>query len=323
MAPGDAEAMAKAIIELAADPNRRRRLGDIARQLAEDHLDRETIIARYEQRLSWLVVGAAEGARAPAGAGQMAPRGRPPGRPYPGTVTARMSAHFRYDNVRLRFEYWPVIWLWPVSLVLMQVDLGRDRRFFGHGRRDRLPSAAAASRHVLLAATGRPDWQTTMALAILALRLPSPACSRGILGSSCAASRTSPISCSRWLICLNVRIGRGEEVARSLARVLRAGRGRGAAAHRPGDQLQPACAIFASPARWATSRLLAPAARSTRPAFRAALPRANGLYSEPSVAGWFMTFAVAMALAARPLHPAIGTAHGGAVLARARWRRSA
>ena len=34
-----------------------------------------------------------------------------------------MSAHFRYDNVRLRFEHWPVIWLWPVSLVLMQVTL--------------------------------------------------------------------------------------------------------------------------------------------------------------------------------------------------------
>jgi hypothetical protein len=39
----------------------------------------------------------------------------------------------------------------------------------------------------------------------------------------------------------------------------------------------------------------------------AALPRANGFYSEPSVAGWFMTFAAAMALAARPLHPCLGT----------------
>ena len=50
--------MAEAILELAADPQRRRRLGQVARQLAEDHLDREAIIARYEQRLSWLVVGA-------------------------------------------------------------------------------------------------------------------------------------------------------------------------------------------------------------------------------------------------------------------------
>jgi colanic acid biosynthesis glycosyl transferase WcaI len=55
--PGDAAAMAEAILELAADPARRRRLGEVARQLAVEHLDRETIIARYEQRLTWLVAG--------------------------------------------------------------------------------------------------------------------------------------------------------------------------------------------------------------------------------------------------------------------------
>jgi colanic acid biosynthesis glycosyl transferase WcaI len=53
--PGDAAAMAEAILELAADPARRRRLGEVARQLAVEHLDRETIIPRYEQRLAWLV----------------------------------------------------------------------------------------------------------------------------------------------------------------------------------------------------------------------------------------------------------------------------
>ncbi|HEX6110740.1 MAG TPA: WcaI family glycosyltransferase [Geminicoccaceae bacterium] len=75
VAPGDASAMAAAITELAADPKRRRRLGQIARQLAEDHLDREAIVARYEQRLSWLVSSRAAGSRAArAGAGHMAPR---------------------------------------------------------------------------------------------------------------------------------------------------------------------------------------------------------------------------------------------------------
>jgi colanic acid biosynthesis glycosyl transferase WcaI len=75
VAPGDAVGMAAAIIELAADPKRRRRLGQIARQLAEDHLDRESIIARYEQRLGWLVSsGAARPRSASAGARQMAPR---------------------------------------------------------------------------------------------------------------------------------------------------------------------------------------------------------------------------------------------------------
>jgi colanic acid biosynthesis glycosyl transferase WcaI len=53
--PGDAEAMTEAILELAANPARRRRLGEAARQLALEHLDRDAIIARYEQRLTWLV----------------------------------------------------------------------------------------------------------------------------------------------------------------------------------------------------------------------------------------------------------------------------
>jgi hypothetical protein len=32
-----------------------------------------------------------------------------------------MSA--RCGDVRLRFEHWPVVWLWPLSLVLMQATL--------------------------------------------------------------------------------------------------------------------------------------------------------------------------------------------------------
>ena len=75
VAPGEAEAMAAAILELAAHPDRRRRLGQIARQLAEDHLDREAIIGRYEQRLAWLVSSrTARGRAAHAGAGRIAAR---------------------------------------------------------------------------------------------------------------------------------------------------------------------------------------------------------------------------------------------------------
>jgi colanic acid biosynthesis glycosyl transferase WcaI len=53
--PGDAAAMADAILELAANPARRYHLGDVARQLALEHLDRDAIITCYEQRLTWLV----------------------------------------------------------------------------------------------------------------------------------------------------------------------------------------------------------------------------------------------------------------------------
>jgi colanic acid biosynthesis glycosyl transferase WcaI len=65
--PGDALAMAEAILELAADPARRRRLGAVARQLAEDHLQRDAIIARYEERLLWLVSRRRSGDRDRAG----------------------------------------------------------------------------------------------------------------------------------------------------------------------------------------------------------------------------------------------------------------
>ena len=71
--PGDAAAMAEAILELAADPGRRRRLGEVARQLAVEHLDRE-----IDYRPLRAAAELAGGGRAPAcgrvsiGAGGMA-----------------------------------------------------------------------------------------------------------------------------------------------------------------------------------------------------------------------------------------------------------
>ena len=82
--PGDPAAMAEAILELAADPARRRRLGAVARQLAEDHLQRDAIIARYEQRLLWLVSRRRSGRDR---AGQLAPMIDPLG--------AQTPAHLR------------------------------------------------------------------------------------------------------------------------------------------------------------------------------------------------------------------------------------
>jgi colanic acid biosynthesis glycosyl transferase WcaI len=87
VAPGDAAAMAAALIELASDPQRRRRLGQVARQLAEEHLERQAILARYEQRLSWLVSSRAAGSGITrSGAGHRVPKvphfaGRAPAQP--------------------------------------------------------------------------------------------------------------------------------------------------------------------------------------------------------------------------------------------------
>ena len=52
VAPDDPAAMAAAILALAADAERRRRLGEGGRRFAEDHLDRELIIAGYAERMA-------------------------------------------------------------------------------------------------------------------------------------------------------------------------------------------------------------------------------------------------------------------------------
>ncbi len=55
--PGDAAAMAQAIIDLARDPIRRRRLGRAARQLAENRFDATTILDSYSRQLERLAAG--------------------------------------------------------------------------------------------------------------------------------------------------------------------------------------------------------------------------------------------------------------------------
>jgi colanic acid biosynthesis glycosyl transferase WcaI len=51
IAPGDAASMARAIAELATDANRRKALGEAARQYAETRFERDLILTRYERRL--------------------------------------------------------------------------------------------------------------------------------------------------------------------------------------------------------------------------------------------------------------------------------
>lgn len=53
--PGDADALARAVVELANDPGRRRELGRSARLYAEQNLDREGIMTGFEQQALALI----------------------------------------------------------------------------------------------------------------------------------------------------------------------------------------------------------------------------------------------------------------------------
>ena len=215
-----------------------------------------------------------------------------------------MSTPFRYGDISLRFEHWPVVWLWPLSLVLMQVTLVEVGDF--------AVTVAVIACHllqlhlVMLYWLRRPPpWQTTTALVILAYGAVAGVFARDPWEFLRSFAHVANLVLT-VVICLNVRIGRGEELTRSLA---------------PFCLFAAAVALLIIAQAFSFNLLrdfrlagvlggfapLGPGGEVYTPAWYAALPRVNGLYSEPSVAGWFMTFAVAMALAARPLHPAIGT----------------
>ena len=57
--PGDAEALTEAIVTLAGDERTRERLGQNARGYAEAHLDKDTILSGFEEKLRELVQGGA------------------------------------------------------------------------------------------------------------------------------------------------------------------------------------------------------------------------------------------------------------------------
>lgn len=63
--PGDARALYRAIAQLAESADVRRELGRAARRYAEDYLDRESVLTRFERRLQNLVRGRGRGATAP------------------------------------------------------------------------------------------------------------------------------------------------------------------------------------------------------------------------------------------------------------------
>jgi hypothetical protein len=215
-----------------------------------------------------------------------------------------MSTRARCGNFKLRFEYWPVIWLWPISLVLMQATLLEIGDF--------AVTVAVIACHLLQLhlvmfywLNRPPQWQLTIALVILALGLAAGASARDL--PEFLRSLAHVTNCVLMvLICLNVRIGRGDEVSRSftlfclLASIVALVIVVQALSFNLLRDFRLAGLLGAfAPA--------GPGGEIYLPSQHAALPRANGLYSEPSVAGWFMTFAAALALAARRFRPALGT----------------
>ena len=207
-----------------------------------------------------------------------------------------MNRRAECANIRLRFEYWPVIWLWPLSLVLMQATL------FEVG--DFSVTVAVIACHLLQLhlimfywLNRPPDWQITSALVILAYALAAGVFARDLVEYLRSLAHVANLIVM-GLLCLNVRIGRGEEVGRSLSVfcVLASAVALVVIAQAISFNLLHDFRLAGLLGGFAPA---GPGGEIYMPSPLAALPRANGPYSEPSVAGWFMTFAVALALAAR------------------------
>jgi hypothetical protein len=206
--------------------------------------------------------------------------------------------------IKLEIEYWPVVWLWPVALVLMQTTLAVIGDFS-------LTIAVIACHllqlHLVMFywLNRPPHWQIAVALVTLAYSL-----ALGVVAADSVEFWRSFAHVANLvlmvLICLNARIGRGREVGRSLVVFC-------VAAALAALVIIAQAIAFNAFRDFRLAGLLGefapigPGGMIYVPPPQAALPRANGFYSEPSVAGWFMTFAAAMALAARPLHPCLGT----------------
>ncbi|MGH6898928.1 MAG: hypothetical protein ACREJ5_20665 [Geminicoccaceae bacterium] len=206
-------------------------------------------------------------------------------------------------DLKLAFEYWPVIWLWPIALVLMQLTLAAIGDFS--------LTVAVMACHLLQLylvtfywLNRPPDWQIMVALVVLAYGLTAGLVARdpAEFGRSFAHVANLVLTV---LICLNVRLGQGREIGRSLAVFCVA------AAVAALVIIAQATSFnllrdFRLAALLGDFSPLGPGGEIYAPSPAAALPRANGFYAEPSVAGWFMSFAVTLALAARPLHPVLG-----------------
>jgi hypothetical protein len=118
-----------------------------------------------------------------------------------------MSRHANCANIRVRFEYRPVVWLWPLSLVLMQATLTQVGDFS--------VTVAVIACHLLQLhlimfywLNRPPDWQIASALVILAYTLAAGAFARDLVEFLRSLAHLANLVVM-GLLCMNVRIGRG------------------------------------------------------------------------------------------------------------------
>jgi hypothetical protein len=204
-------------------------------------------------------------------------------------------------DVKVRFEHWPVVWIWPAGLVLMQLRLLMIGEFE--------VSLGVVVCHllelylVLFYWLWRPPaWQIALVALVLLYTLALGTSAEEPLEFWQSFLQVANLLLM-MLLCLNARIEGASEIRRSLAVfcVL---------------AIASACVIVAQALSfnlWRDFRLAAilgalqpigPGYEVFLPSMLSALPRANGVYAEPSVAGWFMSFA--LALAARRILPRLG-----------------
>ncbi len=209
----------------------------------------------------------------------------------------------RSPTVKIRFEYWPLIWLWPISLVLMQLTLVHLDDF-----QVTLSVVICHLMELYLVTLywlrRPPDEQIVMALGIVVYTLGLGLFARD--GAEFGRSLAHVLNLVLMvMICLNAPLARRPEVRRSVAVFCVAAAGAGlfiiaqALSFNLGDYRL--LNVLGPLAPLGPGNLVYDVTAYAPP------PRANGFYSEPSVAGWFMTFAAALTLAARRLYPRLTT----------------
>jgi hypothetical protein len=182
-------------------------------------------------------------------------------------------------NVKLAFEHWPVIWLWPIGLVLMQTTLAAIGDFS--------ITIGLIACHLLQIClvmfywlNRPPTWQVMAALVTLAYALAAGIFAhdpKEFWGSSFAQITNLVVMV---VICFNARLGRGREIERSM-RVFCVAASAAAAVIIAQATSFNLLGDFRLSAPLGELSPLGPGGEVYVPSPAAVLARANGFYSEP------------------------------------------